>query len=196
MKIRLATVEDARGMARVIVDTFLAANRGVLSEEAWQRRKEEWTHEVSARNWEASINEIASGASPNECIYVAEDETGAIVGLAMGCPSSDESAAKNGGLKAIGEVNVLYVSESHQRQGIGRSLVQATAAHLARFGMTKLRIVTPEANTEGRVFYEKIGGHIVGMRADYNDGELIPLVVYEWPDIHIFAATNERGQPQ
>lgn len=195
MKIRLATVDDARGMARVIVDTFLAANRGVLSEEAWQRRKAEWTHEVSARNWESAINGIADSSSPTECIYVAEDETGEIVGVAMGCPSPDENDPKDIGPKNIGEVNLLYVSESHQKQGIGRALVQATAAHLARSGMTKLHIATAEANTEGRIFYERIGGRIVGTRQDFGDGEPLPLVVYEWPDIHIFATMNEQGMP-
>jgi ribosomal protein S18 acetylase RimI-like enzyme len=184
MKIRLAQIEDAPEMARVIVDTFLATNRGVLSEQAWQRRKEEWTYEVSANNWRNAIDEIADGVEANSCIYVAEAETSEVVGLAMGCPVKEEAEAKAVGSTAIGEVDVLYVSQSHQRQGIGRALLQATAAHLARLGMTKLHICTPVANTEGRIFYDRLGGRIIGTRDDYSDGELIPLVIYEWENIN------------
>src|SRR4051812_18446195 len=173
MKVRLAQYEDAPVMAHVIVDTFLSSNRGILSDEALQRRKVEWTYEASARNWQRAITEIATGINPRECIYVAEDESGEIAGLAVGSPAPEATDA--------GEIGALYVRECNQRQGIGRALVQATAVHLARLGMTKLHIRTQAANSQSRRFYEKIGG----IHDDYGDGELIVLVVYEWPDIQV-----------
>ncbi len=187
MKIRLAKVEDALGMARVIVDTFLSSNRGIMSEEALRKRKEEWTYVVSAGNWKKAIEGIADGAMPLSCLYVAEAETGEIVGLALGGPSKDENDPAE-----VGEIDVLYVSESYQRKGIGRALARAAAAHLARFGMTRLHICTPTANTEGRIFYDRIGGQVIGTREDYEDGELIPLVVYEWPDMQTFANRDNQ----
>jgi ribosomal protein S18 acetylase RimI-like enzyme len=178
MKIRHARFEDADAIAHVLVDTFMASNREVLSEEAWQRRKREWTYEVSARNWETVLTELADGSDPLSCLYVAEDEHGEIVGMCYGCPAQESKPPID-----TGEIDVLYVLESHQHQGIGRALTKVTAAHLARLGMTKLHICTPVANAPGRVFYERIGGVEVGGRDDYSDGERIPLVIYEWADI-------------
>ena len=192
MKIRPAQVEDAPAMGRVIVDTFMASNQGILSEEALQRRRQEWTREDSARNWERALRQIAGEESPRECIFVAEDENGEVVGLAMGSPASYEreknEEVEPTGEEApreenIGEVTVLYVLPSHQGQGIGRALVMATAAQLARWEMTKLRIYTLSANVAGRRFYEKIGGIVVGTVNDVGEGEVIPMVVYEWAQI-------------
>lgn len=188
MKIRPARSEDAPAIARVLVDTFLESNRGLMSEEAWQRRKQEWTYEVSARNWRETVEEIEQGASTRLCLFVAEDDAGEVVGLSYACPSKDENDAED-----VGELDVLYVQTSHQRQGIGRALVQATAAHLAQVGVQKLHICTPENNIPGRVFYDRLGGRIIGKRDDYEDGELCVLVVYEWDDIHSLIGKSERG---
>ena len=179
IKIRPAQLDDALPMGKVIVDTFLASNRGLMSEAAWQRRKENWTYEVSAGNWRDLMLEIAAGRAPATCLYVAEDEAGKVVGMALGCPSKDEQDRAD-----VGEIDVLYVSEAYQRRGIGSLLTQATAAHLARAGMTRLHICTPANNVQGRRFYEKLGGRVEGMREDDEDGEVVTLVVYAWSDIH------------
>src|SRR5437588_12973566 len=94
MIIRDARVEDVPAMGRVMVDTFLSAHRGQMPEEAWEKRKREWTYEVSERSWARGLREIADGADAGECTFVAEDEAGEVVGLAMGSPS--ERAEKTG----------------------------------------------------------------------------------------------------
>jgi ribosomal protein S18 acetylase RimI-like enzyme len=116
---------------------------------------------------------------------VAEDDNGEVIGLAMGAISGDEEAGE-----IIGEVYALYVSEKSQRQGAGRTLVQATAAQLARWGMTKLQIATQAANGAGRHFYERIGGHVVGTRTIDEEGDELELVVYEWSDIQSIAGNQ------
>lgn len=178
MRIRLARHEDATAMAHVIVDTFLLSNRGILSDAALRRRKEEWTYEVSARNWQRALAEIANEVNPHDCIYVAEDQSGEIVGISVGCPSGDITGD-------IGEISALYVRESSQRQGVGRALLLATATHLAGLGMTKLHIRTQIANSQSRHFYEKLGGEMIGTAADDGDGELLPLAIYEWANIQV-----------
>lgn len=183
MLIRRARIDDAQGMARVIVDTFLQANQGVLSDEALQRRRQEWTYDVSARNWSETLRDIEDGADPSTCIYVAVDGD-EIVGLALGCPSEE------GG--AVGEVGVLYVRADYQRRGIGRRLVQAVAAHLARLGMPVLHIATALASAQSRRFYESLGGQLIGTREDHNDGEPLLLVVYEWQDTRPLVEASAR----
>src|SRR5947207_2147513 len=134
MVIRSAHLDDAPAMARVMVDTFLSAHRGQMPEEAWNKRKTEWTHAVSRRSWERVLKEIAEDPHPRECIYVAEDESGEIVGLAQAVPSETQ------GTEQIGEVCALYVRRRCQGQGIGRRLVQAAATHLAQEGFSTLHI--------------------------------------------------------
>ena len=191
MKIRPANMDDALPMAHVIVDTFLAANQGIMSEQALQRRKEQWTYEASARDWQETMQAIAQGLSPYTCLFVAEDEGGEVIGFTMGCASKDKDAPQNVP-QDVGEIDILYVRKSHQRRGIGRALAQAAAAHLADAGMTKLHICTPKASTEARRFYDRLGGRVIATRDDYDDGELIVLVVYEWRDIRLFADLGKQ----
>jgi ribosomal protein S18 acetylase RimI-like enzyme len=174
MLIRQARVEDALAMAHVIVDAFMQANQGIMPEEALEKRRKEWTYEVSARAWEETLREINDGKAPQCCSYVAENVAGEVVGLAYGSPS----AAGEG----IGEVGMLYVRADHQGQGIGRALVQTVAAYLAQEGMPTLYIAALAASERARHFYESLGGQLVGTREDFENGVLIPLVVYGWAD--------------
>jgi ribosomal protein S18 acetylase RimI-like enzyme len=174
MIIRLAREADAPAMAGVMVDTFLAAHHGQMPEAAWIKRKEEWTYAVSEESWAGTLRELDEDENAGMCIYVAEDEGGDLVGLAMGCPA--ESAEKTGAVTA------LYVRESHQGRGIGRRLVQAVAAHLAQRGMPALEIGALAANAPARRFYEALGGRVVGERMFDEEGYLLPEVVYGWAD--------------
>lgn len=187
MKIRPARVEDALAMARVLIDTFMATNRETMSAEAYQKRQQEWTYEVSARNWASFLSEIANGEQPRCCVYVAEGETGEVIGLADGCPSKTPGDGEE-----VGELDVLYVAESHQRQGVGRALVQTVAADLADKGMPTLHICTPVVATEARRFYERLGGRAIGTRDDDEDGEVVQLVIYEWKEARLLLGGESK----
>jgi len=135
-------------MGQVMVATYLAAHRDQMPEEAWAKRAEEWTPEVSAAGWARTLREIASGVRSQDCLYVAVDDGGAIIGLAMGGPANVEE------LPQTGAVYALYISTRHQGHGLGRRLVQAVAADLANKGMTALRIGCLPASTPARGFYD------------------------------------------
>jgi ribosomal protein S18 acetylase RimI-like enzyme len=177
--IRAAREADALAMGQVTVSTYLTAHRGQVPEEAWAKRAEEWTSEVSAQGW---VRAIAAGEGTQDCVYVATDEGGAIVGLAMGGPANAEE------LPQTGAVYALYISTQHQGQGLGRRLVQAVAADLAQRGMTALQIGCLAANTPARGFYATIGGRLIGERLFDEDGVMLPEVVYEWADIGALVA--------
>jgi GNAT superfamily N-acetyltransferase len=174
-------------MGQVMVATYLAAHRDQMPDEAWTKRAQEWTPEVSAQGWARTLREIARGDQLPECIYVAVDEGGELLGLAMGGPANAEE------LPQTGAVYALYVSTNHQGQGLGRRLVQAVAADLAQQGMTALQIGCLAANAPARGFYEAIGGRLVGERLFDEDGVMLPEVVYEWGDIKALGA---KGQPE
>jgi ribosomal protein S18 acetylase RimI-like enzyme len=187
MIIRAAREADAPAMGQVMVATYLAAHRDQMPDAAWTKRAEEWTPEISADGWARTLREIATDERPQDCIYVALDEGGEIVGLAMGGPADAEA------LPQTGAVYALYISTRHQGQGLGRRLVQAVAADLAQKGMTALRIGCLAANAPARGFYEAIGGRLVEERLFDEEGVMLPEVVYEWADIKALVA---KGQPE
>jgi ribosomal protein S18 acetylase RimI-like enzyme len=176
MIIRVAREEDAPAMGRVMVDTYLAAHRDQMPAEAWAKRAQEWTYEVSEQGWARTLREIAADASSQKCIYVVE-EGGDVVGLIMGGP------AETDGLPQTGEVYALYVQASQQGHGLGRRLVQAVAAQLAQHGMTAVQIGCLAANAPARRFYESLGGRLIGERLFDEEGVMLPEFVYEWADI-------------
>jgi GNAT superfamily N-acetyltransferase len=103
-------------MGQLMVTTYLAAHRDQIPPEVWVKRKEEWTAEVSAEGWRRPLRELDTNAGALECIYVAE-ESGELLGLAMGGPAADEHHPQTGA------VYLLYVRQEHQGRGLGRRLV-------------------------------------------------------------------------
>jgi ribosomal protein S18 acetylase RimI-like enzyme len=185
MIIRTAREADAPAMGRVMVATYLAAHRDQMPDAVWMKRAQEWTPEVSADGWARTLRALATDERPQDCIYVAVDDGGEIVGLAMGGTADAEN------LPQTGAVYALYVSMRHQGQGLGRRLVQAVAADLAQKGMTALRIGCLAANAQARAFYEAIGGRLVSERLFDEEGVMLPEVVYEWAAIKTLA--SRRG---
>lgn len=188
MKIRPAHRDDALPMARVFVNTFIDTYHGVMSEEWLQKRRQEWRYELFADDWQKLIDKIAAGNAPRSLIYVAEDTGGEVVGFALTRPSKSETVGDD-----VAELDLLYINTNRQRQGIGRALVLATAAHLVELGVSTLQILTPVDHAQGRAFYDKLGGRIVGAREDYDDGDRIELVIYEWNDLPALASEQDRG---
>ena len=194
MHIREANPSDIEPMARMMVDSFLAAHRGQIPDEVWEWRQKYWTPEVSAHGWERIMRDIANGTTPYACVYVAEGEDAEILGLAMGTPAGGQH--NTGG---TGEICALYVHPDHQRHGIGHQLVASTAAHLAHKGMTKLQIGALKANLPACKFYEALGGQPVAEREVEDAGFLLPEVVYGWSDIATLLASGssqrQTGEP-
>ncbi len=129
------------------------------------------------------MRSIADGGRPHDGVFVAEAETGGVVGLCMGEPAP---AGAGGG---TGEVTALYVHPDCQGKGVGRRLLQAVAAHLALQGMTALQIGTLVTNAPARGFYEAMGSQVVAERSIEDGGHPLREVVYAWPDIAYLSRT-------
>lgn len=89
--VRPARLEDAHAMVKVMVDSFFAAHRGQMPEEAWQKRKDEWGYAESQQGWERTLREIEAGIEQS-CICVAETESGEVVGVVVGFATSSSTA--------------------------------------------------------------------------------------------------------
>ncbi|HZT40632.1 MAG TPA: GNAT family N-acetyltransferase [Chthonomonadaceae bacterium] len=182
MRVRKANLSDVEAMAHVGVDSFLAAHKGQIPEPVYRWRQEEWTYAVSAQGWERLLREIADGTNPYACVYVAEIESGEIIGLGMAELAASDATG------ATGEVYVLYVHPAYQRQGAGRRLVQAIAGRLSEQGITRLDIKVLKANIPARRFYEALGGQVIGECEIEDAGFMLPEVVYGWSDIGVLVS--------
>jgi len=149
-------------MARVIVDTWFAAHKGQVSDEAYRQRRGEWGYAESEQGWRRAMRE-ANGASTRLLVATVEDK---IIAVA----ASEVTAAD------FAEVGALYVGVPYQRSGIGRRLLEAMIDHYRSLGISTLRIAVLDANGSARRFYESLGGRKSGTRED-PDG---PQIVYAW----------------
>jgi GNAT superfamily N-acetyltransferase len=173
MKIREAELRDAAALARVMVDSFRSAHRNHLPEEYLMR----WlTYEESERNWARTLGELSESTETRECLFVAENDDGDLIGVAMGGPERSNHPLYTG------EFYVLYLLPSYYRQGIGRQLVEHVVARLAQQGMHTLLIRVLKANAPARLFYEALGGQLVLEEQNEEQGVVLDLVAYGWLD--------------
>jgi len=186
MKIRVAVPDDAPAMGRVMVDSFLSAHRGQMPDAAWQKRVDEWTPDVSARGWARALAEEAEGNDARDVLLVAEDEAGGLIALVSGTAADDDSSG------TVAEIGALYVLPDRRGRGIGGSLLRAAASELANKGFSALQLDVLTANLPARAFYEAMGGCEIGQGTSDEEGYLLPVTVYGWPDITSLSVESER----
>jgi ribosomal protein S18 acetylase RimI-like enzyme len=171
MTIREARPEDAPAMARVRVDTWRHAYRGIMPDETLDNLSYEAVEQLLRRIlWEEASSSIA---------YVAESADGSVVGLAVAGQVLDPTE-----LEYRGEVYILYVLPDHQRGGHGRGLLRACALRLKQTGLTSLMLWVLEQNP-ARGFYERMGGRPVRRQQVEEGGALLDEICYGWDAIDL-----------
>jgi ribosomal protein S18 acetylase RimI-like enzyme len=173
MNIRAAYAIDTLAIARVQVDSWRTTYAGIvpadyLASLSYEHQEKFWGHIVST----------VSGAA---AVYVAETDTGEVVGFAASGPerSSNESYQ--------GELYAIYLLEAYQRQGVGQQLTRAVVNGLLRHGLSSM-LVWVLADNPSRAFYEAMGGHYVAERQITIGSAQLTEVAYGWRDIRRLAA--------
>jgi GNAT superfamily N-acetyltransferase len=133
-----------------------------------------FSYEESERNWARALREIEATPTSKKRIYVAENDTGELIGVAMGGPERTQHPVYTG------EVYVLYLLPAYHRQGIGRLLTETVVEWLAQQGMRSLLIRVLKANSPARRFYEALGGQLVFEEQIEEDGAVLEQVAYGW----------------
>ncbi len=178
--IREATLADAPALADIVIDGNEAAFRGRVPD----RCLAALTHEASAANWRRTLR--PGGLAAGRFLYVAETAVGQVVGCALGGPNVAEPGFG-------GEVYLLGVLPTHQRQGIGRQLLAAVAGHLAQAGIAALLVRVLLVNPN-RPFYERLGGQYL-RREPYDwDGVALAMAIYGRADTAALRTTR-AGRP-
>ena len=162
-------------MAHVSVDSYRAAHRDQIPQESLMR----YTYEESERNWARTLRELSENDEREEYIYVAENNAGDIIGIAMGGPESSNHPLYTGA------IYFLYLLPAYHRRGIGRQLLISVVERLMEHGMDSLLIWVLKANAPARRFYEALGGQLVLEEQIEDRGAMLDGVAYEWRDVSV-----------
>jgi ribosomal protein S18 acetylase RimI-like enzyme len=164
--VRPADREDAAAIARVHVDTWRTAYRGLLPDDFLATLDEAGYEE----RWRRTLID-GTGR-----VYVAEDgrET---VGFASGGP---ERAGEDG---FAGELYAIYVLQEAQGRGHGRRLVQAVAQGLRERELANMIVWVLRDNHNARYFYERLGGVYVRSQPITIGSALLQEVSYGWKSL-------------
>jgi ribosomal protein S18 acetylase RimI-like enzyme len=165
MILRPATHADIPAIAKVHVDTWRTAYRGIVPDEYLANL----SYEQRARSW----NEIFNRDPADYFAYIAEQVSGEIVGFA------------NGGLERTdnpvyqGELTAIYILQAYQGQGLGRCLIQAITERLHHLGIDSMLAWVLVDNPACR-FYAKLGGTPVQEKELEIGGKTLLEMAYGW----------------
>lgn len=165
--VRPAETDDAPGIARVHVDAWQKAYRGIVPQD--------YLNALNVQNrtigW-VRLLERQSGLYT----MVSEDEDGRIVGFASG------GALRHRDPRYKAEISSLYVTPQRQRRGHGRRLFLALANRLAERGLNGLFVWVLSDNRAARLFYEKLGGEAAAEVTRDFAGVPLRETGYGWPE--------------
>lgn len=177
MIIRPARVEDAAGIAKVHIDSWRSTYQGkipadYLASLSYETRTQTW------RNWLYP---------PLPLIYhfVAQDETGQIVGFLSGGRIQEPDPIYQGELWAI------YLLQEYQGRGIGRRLTEALVEKLLAAEIDNM-LVWVLAENPARKFYEALGGQRYRTKQVKFAGTTLDEVAYGWQDIREILADRSK----
>jgi GNAT superfamily N-acetyltransferase len=171
MRIREAKVSDSAGLARVSVESWRSTYTSIIPQEFL----DSLTYAGRTKRWEERLSDPNSPGFT----FVAEDDTGEIIGYAGGLKGN------SGNPLYTGEVGDIYLLKEYQRQGIGRRLMATAALRIKEYGHDSLLVWVLEDNPY-RKFYESLGGSPVGKKEVEIGGRKLKEVAYGWADMKIF----------
>lgn len=163
MEIRRARVNDASALARVHVDSWHAAYRGLVPDSFLQS----FSYQIRTERFQQSL---AAGA---EETYLVE-ESGTVIGfLTLGmCRDSDLD------VEHTGEIWGIYIAPDHWRKGIGKRLAEEAESILKGRGYQEAVLWVLEGNQQARRFYEAMGFSTDGAFKNVNLGTPLKAVRY------------------
>ena len=166
--VREAALGDATAIAHVHRESWRTTYAGilplaVLAQQAGRKTEAAWRRRLGPVR--------ATGAAT----FIAERD-----GLVVGFASCGEARASVGRLDA--EIYALYVLQSQQQRGVGRTLVRSCARHFVRNGLFGFYLWVLKAN-RARMFYEALGGEVIAERTERLGRHDFAEVAYGWRDL-------------
>lgn len=163
MKIRRATVEDAAVAAKIHVDSWRSAYRGLVPDAFLQNMS-------YARREEAFRNSIATNQGE---MYLVEYQSTAVGLLTIGpCRDADLD------IQITGEIYGIYLIAETWRQGIGTWLAAEAERMLQARGYQQIVLWVFEGNSNARRFYEAVGYQTDGASKTLELGKPLAVIRY------------------
>ena len=173
MIVREAVAADAAGIAKVHVDTWRSTYQGIISHDvldglSYEDRAAMWTEALTTRR------------SDNH-IYVAESDSGDVIGFAA---AGQEREQQTG---AVGEIFAIYLLKEYQGQGLGKQLFLEAARNLKREGYQSMMLWVLADNPNSG-FYEAMGGAATKRKGIQIGQDTLDEIAYEWEQLDALAA--------
>jgi ribosomal protein S18 acetylase RimI-like enzyme len=164
MNIRRATANDAPVLARVHVDSWQVAYKGIVPDSHLERFTVERREEAFRAAIDAGLEET----------YLAEDD-----GQAIGILTIGASRDADLDITRVGEIWGIYITPDYWRRGVGRMLV-GEAEHILRSrSYNEVVLWVLADNAAARRFYEKMGFALDGMDKMVDLGSPLKVVRYK-----------------
>lgn len=169
--IRAAVPADAPRIAQTHVACWRETYAGMLPDEALAKLS------VADRTvmWEG----ILTQSPPATSVFVVDRDDEIAAFGACGRQRDVDLAAKGYG----GEVSAIYVLASAQGRGVGTALMRVMAAALTEQGLAGMSLWVLRENAAARRFYDRLGGKVLGEKAERRPFGEIVEVTYGWPDL-------------
>jgi len=178
--IRRATIEDA-------------ATLGLLQVAAWRETYTDLFPQSALAALDADEEAHACGGllqeaeiDPARATFLLCDEAGEPAGYCA-CERQRVERLERGGFAS--DIIALYLLRHVQRQGFGRRLMQAAAAHLLAQGLSSASVWVFRDNPQACRFYEALGGERTGVDGDWTVLGVTPAdISFGWRDLRTLRA--------
>lgn len=167
--VRQAVPADCTAIARVHVDSWRTAYRGIVPEDylaslSYVDREARWSQAIG---------------NPQNIVLVAEDTktTGkTVIGFVSGGPNRTKDTIY------AGELYAIYIMEGYRGKGIGKNLVSSLVQRLVDCNINSMFVWVLAKNPYSK-FYEKLGGQHVRSQQIQIGGTSFEEIAYGWKDL-------------
>ena len=171
--IRHAAIHDARAIAEVHTESYNSAYQGIFPDSL--------LNGLSVEKRESSWRDLLAAHEPPSAITIVGCEAGGtVVGFASG------GKERTGHLGCDGELYAIYLRPEAQRKGLGALIVRQFVHELVARGFGSMAVWVLELNPS-RVFYERLGGKLIGQQEIEREGRTFIEVAYGWHSLNVFS---------
>lgn len=165
--IRKATMSDAKGIAKVHVDSWKTTYRNIIPNEfleklSYEQREKLWNHNLSKEG---------------DYVVVAENDGGEIIGFAD-CGKRERNQVDHSG-----DLTSIYLLEEYQGKGVGKQLMKQLFLQFQKWGYNRVFVEVLEDN-KTRYFYEYYGAELLKTDKITFSGTELKLLTYEWRNVN------------